>query len=247
MKRLLQVSFIIGILLFISFLSLALWMAWNFHQNSPSRKVQEEIARLKREGEPMSLQEIAPPVPKHLDGTPLYRKAFAQLEEARRKFAPQTWQTYNPQVLQAAKPALQTLRKALDFPHMRLVDPKQMESDPLNTKFPQFDRFREFAKLLQAEAAQRKRRGDIKGAVESCLTILKLCRRIGDEPLLLAFLVQRTIFFMGVRGLWEEVLADADASRSTYLAALSEVRAWNIDRDFIKLLDLTEVVPKDRR
>jgi len=198
--------------------------------------VREEIARLKREGEPTSWQEIAPPVPKQLDGTPLYRKAFAQLEEAQRKFDPKVWQTYNPKVLQAARPALQTLRKALEFQHMRLVDPKQIEANPLNTKFPQFDHFREFAKLLQAEAAQRKRRGDIKGAVESCLTILKLCRRIGDEPLLLAFRVQRTIFFMGVRGLWEEVLADADASRGTYLAALSEVRAWNIDRDFIRAL-----------
>ena len=198
--------------------------------------MREEIARLKREGEPTSWQEIAPPVPKQLDGTPLYRKAFAQLEEAQRKFDPKVWQTYNPKVLQAARPALQTLRKALEFQHMRLVDPKQIEANPLNTKFPQFDHFREFAKLLQAEAAQRKRRNDIKGAVESCLTILKLCRRIGDEPRLLAFFVQSTIFFIGVRGLWEEVLADADASRGTYLAALSEVRAWDIDRDFIRAL-----------
>jgi len=69
---------VVGI--FVVFIFAIALMAHNDRKNSPIRKVQEEIERLKREGEPTSWQEIAPPVPKHLDGTPLYRKAFAQLE-----------------------------------------------------------------------------------------------------------------------------------------------------------------------
>ena len=230
MRRWLKVIFILGVFVAFCLFSLAALTVWD------TIRVHEEMARLKRESEPTSWQEIAPPVPKHLDGTTLYRKAFAQLEEARRKFDSKVWQTYNPQVLQAAKPALQTLRKAIEFPHMRLIDPKQMEIDPLNATLPQFSGFREFVNLLRAEAAQRKRRGDIKGAVESCLTILKLCRRIGDEPSLLTFLVQSAIFSIGLRWLWEEILANADVSRETYLAALSEIRAWDIDQNFVRAL-----------
>jgi hypothetical protein len=207
-------------------------VAYNARKNSPVRKVQEEIARLKREGEPTSWQEIAPPVPKHLDGTPLYRKAFAQLEEAQRKFAPQIWQTYNPKVLQAARPALQTLRKALEFPHLRLIEKPEEISLGLRLSFP----FREFARLLRAEAIQQKRRGNLNGAVESCLTILRLSRRIGDETYLIRFLIQRAIFAIGTRALWDEVLSDADASATAYRAALAELRAWDIDRAFVRAL-----------
>ncbi len=207
-------------------------MAHNARRNSPIRKVQEEIERLKREGEPTSWEDIAPPVPKHLDGTPLYRKAFAQLEEAQRKFAPQIWQTYNPKVLQAAKPALQTLRKALEFPHLRLIEKPEKIFLGLRLSLP----FREFAHLLRAEAIQQKRRGNLNGAVESCLTILKLSRRIGDEAFLIRFLVQRAIFAIGMRALWDEVLSDADASAMAYRTVLAELRAWDIDRDFVRAL-----------
>ena len=99
-------------------------MAYNTSKNSPIRKVQEEIARLKREGEPTSWQEIAPPVPKHLDGTPLFLKAVKQLQAAQQKIPLNVW-TYNAQVLEAAQPALKTLRQALAFPYWRLVDPKK--------------------------------------------------------------------------------------------------------------------------
>jgi hypothetical protein len=213
-------------------------MAYNACKNSPVRKVQEEIARLKREGEPTSWQEIAPPVPKHLDGTPLLLKAIEQLEEAQRKFAPQIWQTYNPKVLQAARPALQTLRKALEFPHLRLIEKPEEISLGLRLSFP----FREFARLLRAEAIQQKRRGNLNGAVESCLTILRLSRRIGDETYLIRFLVQRAIFAIGTRALWDEVLSDADASATAYRAVLAELRAWDIDRAFVRALKGERVI-----
>lgn len=51
-------------------------------RNSPIQKVQEELARLKREGQPTSWREIASPVLKHLDRMPLDRPAFKQAEAA---------------------------------------------------------------------------------------------------------------------------------------------------------------------
>jgi hypothetical protein len=101
---------------------------------------------------------------------------------------------------------------------------------------PAFGHLREFARLLRAEALQRKRKGDVDGALESCQTILKLCRHMDDEPYLIAFLVQRAIFAIGARALWDEVLSDADASATAYRAVLAELRAWDIERAFVRAL-----------
>jgi hypothetical protein len=106
----------------------------------------------------------------------------------------------------------------------------------------EYKALREFARLLRAEALQRKRKGDVDGALESCQTILKLCRHMDDEPYLFAFLVQKTIFSIGVVTLWEGVLSDADASATAYRAVLAELRAWDIDRDFVRALKGERVI-----
>jgi hypothetical protein len=229
---------VIGI--FAAFIIATALVAYNARKNSPVRKVQEEIARLKREGEPTSWQEIAPPVPKHLDGTPLLLKAIEQLGAAEQKFPPDVWVTYNDQVLEAARPALKTFRQALAYPHWRVVDPTNFFTK--GGWQPVFEHLREFARLLSAEALQRKRKGDVDGALESCQTILKLCRHMDDEPYLFAFLVQKTIFSIGVVTLWEGVLSDADASATAYRAVLAELRAWDIDRAFVRALKGERVV-----
>jgi len=223
---------VIGI--FAAFIIATALVAYNARKNSPVRKVQEEIARLKREGEPTSWQEIAPPVPKHLDGTPLLLKAIEQLGAAEQKFPPDVWVTYNDQVLEAARPALKTFRQALAYPHWRVVDPTNFFTR--GGLQPAFRHLRGFARLLSAEALQRKRKGDVDGALESCQTILKLCRHMDDEPYLIAFLVQKAIFSIGVVTLWDEVLSDADASATAYRAVLAELRAWDIDRAFVRAL-----------
>jgi hypothetical protein len=219
---------VIGI--FAAFIIATALVAYNARKNSPVRKVQEEIARLKREGEPTSRQEIAPPVPKHLDGTPLLLKAVEQLDAAQQKIPPNVWGTYNTQVLEAARPALKTLREALAFPRWRSGNPEVF----LTALY--FREFQEFAHLLSAEALQRKRKGDMDEALESCQTILKLCRHMDDEPHILSFHVQMEIFAIGARALWDEVLSDADASATAYRAVLAELRAWNINRDFVRAL-----------
>jgi hypothetical protein len=97
-----------------------------------------------------------------------------------------------PKSLEAARPALKTLRQALAFPHWRLVDPKQVAE--FETPDEEYEALQEFTRLLSAEALQRKRKGDMDEALESCQTILKLCRHMDDEPYILAFLVQKGQF-----------------------------------------------------
>jgi hypothetical protein len=226
LKRLVAIT-----LAYIALLVILVGLAWHLRV---MRQLERELERLRKAGEPTRWEDIAPPIPKHLDGTPLLLKAIEQLHAAQQKIPPNIWETYNAQVLEAARPALKTLRQALAFPHWRLVDPKQVAE--FETPDEEYKALREFARLLRAEALQRKRKGDVDGALESCQTILKLCRHMDDEPYLFAFLVQKTIFSIGVVTLWEGVLSDADASATAYRAVLAELRAWDIDRAFVRAL-----------
>jgi len=232
LKRLVAIT-----LAYIALLVILVGLAWHLRV---MRQLERELERLRKAGEPTRWEDIAPPVPKHLDGTPLVRQAIEELHLAQQKFPLNVWGTYNAQVLEAARPALKTLRQALAFPHWRLVDPKQVAE--LNMPDEEYRALREFARLLSAEALERKRRGDVDGALESCQTILKLCRHMDDELYLIAFLVQKSIFIIGARALWDEVLSDADASERAYRNVLAELRAWDIDHDFVRALKGERVV-----
>jgi hypothetical protein len=126
------------------------WLMWHGRVSSPMARLERELERLQKAGEPTRWEDIAPPVPKHLDGTPLLLKAVEQLHAAQQKFLPNVWKTYNAQVLEAARPALKTFRQALAFPYWRLVDPKQVAE--FETPDEEYKALREFARLLSAEA-----------------------------------------------------------------------------------------------
>jgi hypothetical protein len=232
LKRLVTIT-----LAYIALLVILVGLVWHLWVMS---RLEQELEQLRKAGEPTRWEDIAPPVPKHLDGTPLLLKAVEQLHAAQQKFLPNVWETYNAQVLEAARPALTTLRQALAFPHWRLVDPKQVAE--FETPDEEYEALQEFTRLLSAEALQRKRKGDVDGALESCQTILKLCRHMDDEPYLIAFLVQKVIFAIGTRALWDEVLSDADASATAYRTVLAELRAWDIDRAFVRALKGERVI-----
>ena len=220
-------------------------------RNSPVAQVQKELARLKELGEPVTFADLIPPVPPQQDGTPFYQQAFAQLEIAQKRVPQPVWDSVyefisrQPQkpfklsdvqkVLREVEPALKTLRQALNYPHMRMVDWSAAEENPAAILFPHFSRFREFARLLCAEGLWRKRQGDMDGAVESIMTALKLVRRMGDEPTLIGFLLQGAIFTLAVDGL-QRILEDADVSPQAYRALMAELKAWDIDRDFVRAL-----------
>ncbi|MCS7191486.1 MAG: hypothetical protein NZ937_00680, partial [Armatimonadetes bacterium] len=82
---------------------------------------------------------------------------------------------------------------------------------------------------------------DINGAVESHMTILKLVRRMSDEPsLVIGFLVQGSIYMTAYNGL-QQVLSDADPSLQSYRSLIAELKSWDIDRDFVRALQSERV------
>lgn len=101
--------------------------------------------------------------------------------------------------------------------------------------------FREFAKLLAAEALWHRQNGDVDRAVNSCLIAFRLARRMGDEPTaIIGFLTQGAIFTITQSAL-RKVLADANASPQVYRQLFDELRAWDINRDFMRALQMERI------
>ncbi len=241
----------VGLLLAVAFGAATVFLAWRAYLNSPVQQLKREIERLKKEGEPVSVRDLVPPVPSHLDGTPYYQQAIAQLGAVPEP-APLSLELFSlspPQpinraeiarALQMVQPALKTLRHAVSYPHLRLADWSRFEENPIAFSadiFPHFARFRRFTRLLMAEAFWRKQQGDMDGAMESCVTALRLTRRLGDEPTLIGFLVQSAMFAITAATL-EWLLDDKDASAKAYRALLAELRTFDIDRDAVRSLQM---------
>ncbi|MFA0768629.1 MAG: hypothetical protein OXFUSZZB_001957 [Candidatus Fervidibacter sp.] len=241
-------------LIFVVFLSALALIAHLARRNDPMREVQRELERLRRAGEPTRLVDLLPPVPPLQDGTPFYQAAIQQLEATQASLPKPVWDNlYNfisrqptqpvnlaevERALKAVEPALAMLRIALTYPHMRLTN--WNVDNPASVMFPHLSRLREFTRLLSAEAFWRKRKGDLNGAMDSCVAALRLTRRMGDEIFLIAFLVQGAIFSISMNTV-QRVLEDADPSPQAYQALLRELRAWDIDRDFVRALQMERV------
>ncbi len=245
----------VGLLLAVAFGAATVFLAWRAYLNSPVQQLKREIERLKKEGEPVSVRDLVPPVPSHLDGTPYYQQAIAQLgavperallslENFLSPFPPQPINRAEiARALQMVQPALKTLRHAVSYPHLRLADWSRFEENPIAFSadiFPHFARFRRFTRLLMAEAFWRKQQGDMDGAMESCVIALRLTRRLGDEPTLITFLVQDTMFAITASTL-KRLLDDKDASARAYWALLAELQAFDIDCDFVRSLQMERV------
>jgi len=231
------------------------FLVWHTHQRRSLEELERELEQLRREGEPTSLVDLLHPIPPHQDGTPFYQAAIQSLQAIQAILPKSVWDELNnfaslqpkqpinladvEKGLRAVQPALEMLWLALTYPHLRLVD-WQVEN-PVELMFSHLSEMRQFARLLSAEALWRKRKGDMDVAIDSCIAILQLARRIGDEPLLVHFGLQGAIFAIGTDTI-HQILADADASPQAYRALLRELRAWDINRDFVRGLQMERVM-----
>lgn len=233
-----------------------MWGISKIWQNLLIKQFERELLHLRQKGEPTTFADLFPSIPNHQDGTLFYQLAIVQLDMVQRQLPRNLWEIIydftNPKpikpldpadvqkVLQASQPALRTLQRALNFRHMRMTD--WSVENPMAVEFPHFSKFREFARILAAEGKWQKQKGDIDKAVETQMTILKLVRRMGDEPsLIIGFMLQSGLYAIAINGL-EQFLANDDASPKTYRALMAELNSWDINRDFVLALQSERVL-----
>lgn len=219
-------------------------------------QLQRELELLKQLGEPTNWRDIIKPVPANLDGTKFYQQAIKELQNARHSLPPSIWnalETFgfsSPAAFNIAdvrkgvrevQPALKSLRKAVEFPHMRLINWRQVDHDPLAILFPHLGCLLALNRLLMTEAALQKYDGGIDRGIETLTVALKLIRRLGDEPVYIGFAVQGEIFFLTYEGL-QRLLGNSDPSLKAYRQLLKELRAWDIDRDLVRAIQMERVL-----
>ncbi len=234
----------------LAIVALVLFGMWYVPQRRLVSDQQRELSKLREAGEPLHHRDLLPPVPPALDGTPFYRQMMEQLEQVQGKLPQEAWRELSQLVADPTKPvnlqlvrtvvketqpALNALREAVAFPHMRLV-----QWEPV-TLFPHFTWFRRAGQLLVAEALLELRRGNTSKAADNCQLLFRLARLVGDEPCeSFGPVTQGLIFVFGAR-LLRHILANADISPATCRALLKEVQAWDIDRDVVRGLQMERV------
>lgn len=206
---------------------------------APFADINAELAAMRAAGEPIDWEQIIPKaVPAEQNAAPLYEQAFALLNEGterekqlhsawNRELTAQEWWAVDS-LLQKNQRALQFVRQAAQRPRcIFAVD----WSNPLTGMRPQYAKLRECARLLTAEARQRKRQGNIDGAAESLRTAMRPSDHLADDPqMLITYLVRLAIDTIALGNL-ERTLSDTEASRADYRAALNKVSMITPRRD----------------
>ena len=106
-----------------------------------------------------------------------------------------------------------------------------LSPDLINTQLSETEAVRRIARMLVADAAVRAEDGDLDGALESCRAILGTARSIGDEPMLISFLVRMAIDAQAMTSA-RRVLGQGEPSD----AALAQLEAVILDEKVQPLL-----------
>jgi hypothetical protein len=123
---------------------------------------------------------------KRVDDHPRYEKAFANLAAERQLTLEQT--AIIRERLDALGESLQEARRLRDLPYGRY--PLTYSADIFSTLINDQQDARVIGDWLQHDAYLRAQAGDVDGAFESCAARLNAARSVGDEPIVLTYLMR---------------------------------------------------------
>ena len=131
--------------------------------------------------------------------------------------------------------ALTEARKLKDMPKGRFA--LKWSADWISTMLNDQQSARRVFELLQHDAWMRAQMGDLDGAVESCRACLNAARSLGDEPILISFLIRVAGSHMAIAAL-ERTLAQGQPSEKALAAmqALIEQEIQDVQKHWVNAL-----------
>ncbi len=181
------------------------------------RKLEAELARIRADGDTLSLMELAPPaVPQAQNAAPLYAQAAQMVKKAapkadtvlipylsldsneRARVSPQAVQS----TLSAVAPALRLARRAAALPAAQF--PVRWDSVD-EARFNHYEALRKLSRLLIAQANWDAAHGNAENATANLVAALRMAHHIENEPTLIGQLVEYAIVAIAIRGA-EEVM-----------------------------------------
>jgi len=219
--------------------ALGIWLIYSWLYIWPEKAIQRELAKIRARGEPVTLEELAPPeIPGAENAALIYEQALAVYYEPSRENGinlgkisgkdPATWTEEDiaaiREDLQKNKDCLHLLHQAANFDKSRFPIDYTLG---LRILLPHLSKMRNFARLLARDATLRAREGKIEEALESTRAGLRLRRGFLDEPILTSQLVRFAIDSLMFTTL-QRILEENDASPEILRRLLKEL---DIEKD----------------
>ena len=203
---------------------------------APFKTLEHEIAKMKSAGEPMTFDEILPASIPDWDnaavdyeqifalldnGTEEEQQAFTEFLKPTREQVEETTREAVGRILIKNREALSSLPKATTKHYCQFPVNWKI---PIYAQFPHYAPLRQCANLLYSDALLKKARGDVEGALRSCVTVLRMAKQLGREqpPIFIGFFVRTTLYAIALRAA-EQILTDTDVSAPMYRALLREL------------------------
>lgn len=191
-----------------------------------------ELAAIRQRGEPLTLTEMIPTVPDAQNAAPLYAKADAVLKlpqeisrsfsgygGSRRRFDAATMRP----ILTQSQEAITLTRHAAAMPACRF--PVKWD-EPDKLVLAHYATMRRLAILLQYQAVQEAREGNMAAALADVHAIFHMSRHLSVEPVLLGVIQARAIESTGYAGL-AEILDIAPITAQQAVAVKSALPTTN--------------------
>lgn len=211
-------------------------------------RAQDELAKIRAKGEPITCAELAPPpVPDQINAALIYQQAFTMLpvsssgndsqiidtvitKEERIK-DPSLWDK-SRQILVRNRQLMDTIAEAARRPKCRF--PVKWE-DGAAALLPHYSKIREIARWEAADALVKAKYGDMAGSILASEIGLSVSESIKDEPILISLLVRASMVNITLTSLHDSLeLGKINDSQAWQLdAALARIR---LDEAFVKAM-----------
>ena len=227
MKRLSKFEIILAILGPILLLPLVGFCAFMFFMflapcKALNIEIEKELSRIRAEGEPVSLEELAPPlIPEDENAAFIYEKAFQKMErippemrdllEKRPSELTSQKRTALKDFFDENKEVFLLLDQAMTYKRCRFPVDYQKG---FFAEFPHLSKLRDSARLLALKSLRQLDEGKVEEAANTSLKMIKLSNSLSTEPFLISQLVRIAIGRMMVDSL-EDILAEGELSVKT--------------------------------
>ena len=215
--------------------------------SSVKREIAKEIQKIKKIGEPTTIEELVPvEISDEENGALVYRKAFEVRKDLAKKYKKEekyipyegavTWDKvpegekvkvknlilYNPDYIRF----YQLLEKASQM-KCQFLKRKDWEKG-MGILLPHLRYLRDCARLLAAKAKIQAENKNIEGSLSTCLTGLRISKSLSNEPLIINQLVRIAMDSIILRELGE-VLKKGEASIKIYQILIKEIEKERSD------------------
>ena len=243
-------------------IGLGVWLLYAWLYLWPEKAIERELAKIRARGEPVTLEELAPPeIPDAENAAKIYEQAYAcyqDSEDWKRMYQIEAkdsadWSEEDIKIMrdyiEKNADCLRLLHEAANYDKCRFpLDYSQGYMMPL----PHFSKMREFTRFLTRNALLKAKEGEIDEALESIWAGLRLGNALLDEPILRSQLVRIAIDGLIFSRL-QKILDENDADSEILKRLLDELDVEESREAFTRCLqgersmqtDFFEILTKD--